>query len=101
MVHTNYQQDDWKEFLPLAEFTYNNQHHSSIDTTPFFTTYGYHPTLLSNPTKSQLPSVQALIGQLRRAQQEAKAAIKLAQERQAYGYDKGRMEIEGFKIGQE
>jgi hypothetical protein len=39
----NYQQDDWPDFLSLAEFVYNNIMHSSTKQTPFFSTYGHHP----------------------------------------------------------
>ena len=30
----------WDNFLPLAEFSYNNNYHSSIDMTPFEALYG-------------------------------------------------------------
>ena len=30
----------WDSFLPLAEFSYNNSYHSSIDMTPFEALYG-------------------------------------------------------------
>jgi hypothetical protein len=39
----NYQQDDWANLLPLAEFAYNNTLHSSTKQTPFFSNYGHHP----------------------------------------------------------
>jgi hypothetical protein len=38
----SHRQDDWADLLPMAEFAYNNHHHLSIDTTPFFANYGYH-----------------------------------------------------------
>jgi hypothetical protein len=38
----NYQQDDWIDLLPLAEFAYNNIVHSSTKQTPFFSNYGHH-----------------------------------------------------------
>ena len=41
-VFINYQQDDWKHLLPLAEFTYNNTQHSATSVTPFFTNKGFH-----------------------------------------------------------
>ncbi len=36
-------QDDWSEFLPLAEFALNNSVIGSTRLTPFFTVYGNHP----------------------------------------------------------
>jgi hypothetical protein len=39
----NYQQDDWTDLLPLAEFPYKNTLHSSTNQTPFFSNYDHHP----------------------------------------------------------
>jgi len=42
-IYVNYQQDDWHDLLPLAEFTYNNASHSATQVSPFFANLGYHP----------------------------------------------------------
>ena len=39
----NYQQDDWKELLPMAEYAYNNGYQESTKHTPFFVNYGTNP----------------------------------------------------------
>jgi len=44
-VYINYQQDDWVNLLPLAEFAYNNNSHYVTIVTPFFATKGFHPKL--------------------------------------------------------
>jgi len=44
-VYINYQQDDWVNLLPLAEFTYNNTSQSATMVTPFFMNKGFHPKL--------------------------------------------------------
>ena len=36
----NYRQDDWVQWLPMAEFQYNDKRHSGTGTTPFFLNYG-------------------------------------------------------------
>jgi len=43
-VYTNYQQDDWLELLPLAEFVfvYNNATNATTGVSPFFANKGYH-----------------------------------------------------------
>ena len=38
----NYHKDNWVDFLPLAEFAYNNTFHESIKQTLFFANYGHH-----------------------------------------------------------
>jgi len=41
--YINYRQDDWVDWLPQAEFTYNNTVHASTGVSPFFALYGYNP----------------------------------------------------------
>jgi len=42
-AYSNYQQDNWRELLPTAEFAYNNGYQETIKHTPFFANYGIHP----------------------------------------------------------
>jgi len=42
-AYVNYQQDNWKELLPMAEFAYNNGYQESIKRTPFFANWGVNP----------------------------------------------------------
>jgi len=42
-IYCNYQQLNWSQLLPLAEFTYNNTPSSTIGISPFFANKGYHP----------------------------------------------------------
>jgi hypothetical protein len=39
----NYQQDNWKTLLPIAEFYYNNMKSETLGVTPFYVNFGYHP----------------------------------------------------------
>lgn len=59
--YINYQQSDWNNYLPIAQFAYNNSRHSSTDTSPFFAVYyGYHPRLsvtLPRTNKYRLPQI--------------------------------------------
>src|SRR5882724_1210339 len=47
--YCNYQQDNWSELLPLAEFAYNNTLSATTSITPFFANKGYHPNLTIHP----------------------------------------------------
>ncbi|KAG8905244.1 hypothetical protein FRB99_000411 [Tulasnella sp. 403] len=53
----SYQQDDWVDFLLLAEFAYNNAKSSSTQISPFFAARGYYPTF--TPVFTHPPSVPA------------------------------------------
>jgi hypothetical protein len=41
--YVNYYQNDWNNYLPLAEFAYNNAFHCSTKVSPFFANYGFNP----------------------------------------------------------
>ena len=47
-IFLSYQQDDWINYLPLAEFSYNNTIHQSTRMTPFYAARGYHPRFESS-----------------------------------------------------
>jgi hypothetical protein len=51
--YINYQQDDWLDWLPLAEFAYNNSRQATTEQSPFFLNLRYHPRFnaLSTPSK--------------------------------------------------
>ena len=44
-VYSNYQQDNWLDLLPLAEFTYNNAPSATTRIFPFYANKGYHPNI--------------------------------------------------------
>lgn len=39
----NYEQNNWTEVLPMAEFAYNNSTTSATNMSPFYANYGYNP----------------------------------------------------------
>jgi len=48
-IYRNYQQDNWSELLPLAEFTYNNAPSATTGVSPFFANKGYHLNISIHP----------------------------------------------------
>jgi transposase InsO family protein len=47
----NFHQDDWVQWLPLAEFAMNNVVSDTTGTSPFYANYGFHPQLGIEPSK--------------------------------------------------
>ena len=47
--YINYQQDDWVNYLPTAQFAFNNTKHTATQETPFFMNYRYHPLFCDIP----------------------------------------------------
>jgi len=51
-VYVNYLQDDWEQWLSLAEFSANNQASETTGMSPFFANFGYDPHWTFDPTQS-------------------------------------------------
>src|SRR6266571_7712833 len=41
--YCNYEQDDWVDLLPLAEYAYNNSVTTATQMSPFYANYGFYP----------------------------------------------------------
>jgi len=48
-IYCNYQQDNWVDLLPLAEFAYNNAPSATTGVLLFFANKGYHPNISVYP----------------------------------------------------
>jgi hypothetical protein len=95
----SHRQDNWADLLPTAEFAYNNHHHLSIDTTPFFANYGYHPTLTNIPSAAQSGEPDERIRQIHKTQVECKCAIEKSQDILKRVYDEWKGDNPGFRVG--
>ena len=50
-VYSNYQQDNWSDLLPLAEFAYNNAPSATTGISPFYANKGYHLNISVHPER--------------------------------------------------
>ena len=50
--YISYAQDDWSEWLPLAEFAVNNVVSASTSMSPFFANKGFHPRMSFSPPRT-------------------------------------------------
>lgn len=99
--YINYQQSDWDQFLPIAQFAYNNSQHSSTGETPFYSVYGFHPKLsfnLPRSNKDQTPAEER-ISKLKELRENMQFNIAIAQETHALYYDRNKAKGPKHKIG--
>jgi hypothetical protein len=99
-LYVNYDQDNWAALLPLAEFAYNNAPHSSTNMSPFFATYGYHPTLDIAPRLARAGSAAEHAENLRDLHEHAKKEIAKAIDRFRTAADRGRLPAPDYRVGQ-
>ncbi|KAI3787749.1 hypothetical protein L2E82_00138 [Cichorium intybus] len=90
----------WDDHLPLAEFTYNNSYHSSIQMAPFEALYG---SMCRTPTCWSEAGEKPLAGPEIITETEAKIKsirehMRVAQQRQKQYVDKRRKPLE-FQVG--
>jgi transposase InsO family protein len=99
-MFTTRRQDDWAELLPLAEFAYNNASHSATGFSPFYATYGYHPSFsFMTPTSSTVPAAEDRVLLLQQVHEELKTMIQMAGEQAKRMYDKTVKMQPTFQVG--
>jgi hypothetical protein len=96
----NYEQDDWYDLLPLAEYAYNNSVTSGNGLSPFYANYGYHPRT-NWPTEEVVrnPASEAYVHYVTNVHELCKNGLKKTQERMAKYYDQHHKEAPAYKIG--
>jgi hypothetical protein len=96
----NTRQDDWVDWLPMAEFALNNRVHSSTQTTPFRFDTGQDPRLGFEPRRENVrEDVDTFVSRMEQASEEAQAALSRAASDMARYYDAHRNTREEFNIG--
>jgi len=100
-VYCNYQQDNWLELLPLAEFAYNNAPSSTTGVFPFFTNKGYHPNLLVYPEQDIASShARDFVVNLDELQSTLKEEIAKAQRQYQPSADSRQQQPPNFQVGE-
>jgi len=100
-VYCNYQQDNWSELLPLAEFAYNNAPSATTGISPFFANKGYHPNLSVYPERDIASSrARDFVIDLDELQSTLKKEIANAQEKYKPSADTRRQRPPDFQAGQ-
>ena len=99
-VYCNYQQDNWSELLPLAEFAYNNAPSATTSVSPFFANKGYHLNITVHP-EHDIASSRAydFAIDLDELQSTLKAEISAAQQHYQKSADARCSPAPDFKVG--
>jgi hypothetical protein len=101
-IYCDYQQGNWNELLPLAEFVYNNSESASTKMTPFFANHGFHPrcTLkISTTEDSTNPTAEDWAAKLQEVHAQLRKNLQEAQKQYKRQYDKGVKDPPTFQVG--
>ena len=100
--YVNYQQDDWCQWLLMAEFMGNNHVSETTGTSPFFAHYGYDPRMdfldeQTLPTDDQ--EARSFVVTMTELHAHLRTEMGYAQERQQENADRHRIPAPSFNIG--
>jgi len=95
----DHRQEQWPDWLGMAEFVYNNKMHSSTKVLPFKANYGQDPRMeFEMRRKGKYKGAEKFVTKIKEIQEEAKAALGKAQEEMKKYADKKRGEIDDYKV---
>ncbi|GLB39530.1 putative coprinopsis cinerea okayama7 130 [Lyophyllum shimeji] len=99
-AYCSYQQDDWVDYLALAEFSFNNSKNSSTQQTPFYANLGYHPDFEVRITdRTTNPAATELADRLRLIHEELRAELKHSNKYMSKYYDRNHLPAPQFEPG--
>ena len=99
-MFVNDKQDDWSDWLAVAQFCHNNWKHSATTYSPFFLTYGYHPNKGLEPKREYtVEAVGDFVQQIGDAHETAKKALERSNELMKNQYDKHKKPAINYKPG--
>ena len=100
-----YKQDDWVDWIPLAQIAINNKPAASTQISPFFLSHGYHAEPIATvphetgPITTPMERGQAVVAKLVEAQEFAQSAMAVAQQNQEYYANAHRSPPPSYQVG--
>jgi len=99
-VFIDHRQEQWPDWLGMAEFTYNNKVHMATKVSPFKANYGQNPRMgFKGRRKGKYEVAEKFVEKMKKIQEEAKAALGKAQEEMKRFGDRKREKEEEYKVG--
>jgi len=96
----DHRQEQWPDWLGIAEFTYNNKAHSSTKMLPFKANYRQDPRMgFEMRKKGKYEGAKKFVTKMKEIQKEVKAALGKAQEEMKKYADRKRGEANEYKVG--
>ena len=98
--YVNYEQNDWVQRLPVAQFAYNNSIAEATGTTPMYANYGMHPKA-SHEVKTGPLNNKAMLERekMQSLHQAMKKELQFVNERMSKYYNRKRLKGPIFKRG--
>jgi len=99
-IFIDHRQEQWPEWLGIAEFAYNNKIYLSTWISSFKANYEQNPRMgFEERKKRKYERVDKFIEKMKQIQEEAKAVLSKAQEEIKRYVDRKRAEVNDYKVG--
>jgi len=99
-VFIDHRQEQWQDWLGMAEFAYNNKIHAATKNSPFKVNYGQDLRIgFEGKRKGKYEAAGKFMEKIRKIQEEAKVALEKAQKEIKKFADRKRGEGEEYKVG--
>lgn len=98
-IYVNYNQDNWQQLLPFAEYVYNSTPHSSTNISPFFANYGFQPTLHIDVLLARHDQAKFYAKNLNELHEFLKSEIQKSNLSAAKYHNRKRLPPPDFKMG--
>jgi len=99
-MFVDYCQEQWPDWLGMAEFAYNNKVNSSTKVSPFMVNNGRNPRMgFEMRKKGKVLRAEEFAAKMKEIQEEVQAALRKAQEKMKKQVDRHRGEVEEYKVG--
>lgn len=99
-VQCGHLQDDWSDWLAMAEFSYNNKEQSATGISPFFANHGQHPnTGLEPRVEYEKTNAGQFVEKMEKVKEETKAALERAADEMRKYYNRKRNDAPEIKTG--
>jgi len=96
----DHRQEQWPEWLGMAEFAYNNKVHAGTKVSPFKANNGQDPRMgFEMRKKGKYEGAEKFAERMKKVQEEAKAVLQKAQEEMKRYADRERGEVEEYRVG--
>jgi transposase InsO family protein len=100
--YVNYEQDNWVEKLPIAQFAYNTAYNESTKLTPAYANFGFTPDAYHDKRDPKTINPAAILksDELKNLHEEMKTELEFVRQRMKRYYDTKKVEGPTFKEGE-
>jgi len=99
-IFIDYRQEQWSNWLEIAEFVYNNKIHSSTKTLSFKANYRQDPRMgFEIRKKRKYEGTEKFVTKMKEIQEKAKAVLGKVQEEMKKYADRKREKADKYKVG--